>query len=344
MKIAVDAMGGDYAPDHPVAGAILAARQLDADVVLVGQRERVEETLRRYPRAPRMEIVHADEVVGMDEAPATAVRRKRNSSIHVCAELLRDGEVQGLVSAGNTGAVMVTVKLFSGTLTGVDRPALAVVLPSRKGRTVLLDVGANVDPKSHHLVQFAVMGNYFASQILGISKPRIGLLSIGEEAGKGTDLIREAHAALTESPLNFLGNVESTEVYSGAADVVVCDGFTGNVVLKTGEAVVETMLHILRDELTSSWVSKLGARILRESFRNYRKRVHYAQFGGAPLIGARGLCVICHGRSSATAIKNGIRVALEYGRHRVNERIEEALAELVQEGERLASAVRTNST
>ncbi len=328
MKIAVDAMGGDHAPEHPVAGAVMAARELGADVVLVGQEERIKAVLQRHPNAPPMDIVHADEVIEMDDAPATALRRKRNSSIHVAAKLLRDGEVQGFVSAGNTGAVMVMVKLFVGTITGVDRPALAVILPSRRGRTVLIDVGANVNPKSRHLVQFAVMGSFFAQTILGLENPRVGLLSIGEEVGKGTELTRSAHAALQASPLNFLGNVEARESYSGDADVVVSDGFTGNVVLKTSEAVVETMLHLLREELTSSRRNKLGARIARGAFRSYRTRVHYAEFGGAPLLGARGLCVICHGRSSARAIMNGIRVTMEYGQHGVNERIEEMLAGL----------------
>ncbi len=329
MRIAVDAMGGDHAPEHPVAGAILAARELGAEVVLVGQEDRIHEVLRRHPAPPNLSIIHAEEVVEMDESPATALRRKRGSSIHVAAKLLRDGEVQGFVSAGNTGAVMITVKLYVGTITGVDRPALAVILPSRRGRTVLIDVGANIDPKTRQLVEFGVMGSLFAQTILGLENPRVGLLSIGEEAGKGTELIRQAHAALEVSPLNFLGNVEAREIYSGDADVVVSDGFTGNVVLKTSEAVVETMLHLLREELSSSRVNMLGARIARGAFRSYRGRVHYAEFGGAPLLGARGLCVICHGRSSARAIMNGIRVTMEYGRHGVNERIEEMLAGLV---------------
>ncbi len=329
MRIAVAAMGGDHAPEHPVAGAILAARELGAEVVLVGQEDRIHEVLRRHPAPPNLSIIHAEEVVEMDESPATALRRKRDSSIHVAAKLLRDGEVQGFVSAGNTGAVMITVKLYVGTITGVDRPALAVILPSRRGRTVLIDVGANIDPKTRQLVEFGVMGSLFAQTILGLENPRVGLLSIGEEAGKGTELIRQAHAALEVSPLNFLGNVEAREIYSGDADVVVSDGFTGNVVLKTSEAVVETMLHLLREELSSSRVNMLGARIARGAFRSYRGRVHYAEFGGAPLLGARGLCVICHGRSSARAIMNGIRVTMEYGRHGVNERIEEMLAGLV---------------
>lgn len=332
MRIAVDAMGGDHAPEHPVAGAVLAACELGADVVLVGQEDRIQEVLRRHSRSAKVSIVHADEVVGMDETPTTALRRKRNSSIHVAAKLLRDGEVQGLVSAGNTGAIMVTVKFYVGTINGVDRPALAVILPSRRGRTVLIDVGANIDPKIHQLVEFGVMGSLFAQTILGLTNPRVGLLSIGDEAGKGTELIRSAHAAFEVSPLNFLGNVEARDIYSGEADVVVSDGFTGNVVLKTSEAVVETMLHLLHEEFSKSRLNMVGARIGRSAFRSYRARVHYAEFGGAPLLGARGLGVICHGRSSARAIMNGIRVTMEYARHGVNDRIEEMLAGLVVDG------------
>ncbi len=328
MRIAVDAMGGDHAPDIPVAGALLAARELGAEIVLVGQQDRIESVIKNHPAAPDIEIVHADEVIGMDESPATALRRKRGSSIHKAAQLLRDGEVGGVVSAGNTGAVMITAKLYAGTITGVDRPALSVVLPTLVGHMVLLDVGANIDPKSQHLVQFGVMGHFLASQLLGAQNPKVGLLSIGEEAGKGTDLIREGHAALSRAPLNFIGNVESNDIYSGATDVVVCDGFTGNVVLKTSEAVVETMLYLLREELTSSRRGKLGARLAREAFRSYRKRVDYAEWGGANLLGIKGSCVICHGRSSAKAIVSGIRVALEYGNKRVNERIGEALLAL----------------
>ncbi len=328
MRIAVDAMGGDHAPDIPVAGALLAARELGAEIVLVGQQDRIESIIKDQQAAPDIEIVHADEVIGMDESPVTALRRKRGSSIHKAAQLLRDGEVGGVVSAGNTGAVMITAKLYAGTISGVDRPALSVVLPTLVGHMVLLDVGANIDPKSQHLVQFGVMGHFLATQLLGAENPKVGLLSIGEEAGKGTDLIREGHAALSRAPLNFIGNVESNDIYNGATDVVVCDGFTGNVVLKTSEAVVETMLYLLREELTSSRRGKLGARLAREAFRNYRKRVDYAEWGGANLLGIKGSCVICHGRSSAKAIMSGIRVALEYGNKRVSERIGEALLAL----------------
>lgn len=330
MRIAVDAMGGDHVPEHPVNGAILAARDFDVEVVLVGDEEVVAPALARHGNPSGVEIHHAPEAIGMEESPAVAVRRKRRSSIHETARLLRDGEVQGAVSAGNTGAVMAVVKVIVGTLTGVDRPALAVVLPTRAGPTVLLDVGANIDPKGHQLVQFAVMGYHFAREILGVDPPRVGLLSIGEEEIKGNELIREAHAALRRTELNFVGNVEAQDLYAGRADVVVSDGFTGNIVLKTSEAAAETLRHMLREEFSRSLGGRLGALLARGAFRRLRARVDYAEFGGAPLLGVRGLCVICHGRSSPRAIRNGVRVVVEYGEHRVNERIETALAELTR--------------
>lgn len=328
MRIAVDAMGGDHAPTHPVNGAILAARELEVEVVLVGDEAVVRPLLAAQGNPPRVEFVHAEEVIGMDESAATGVRRKRKSSIHVAARLLRDGEVRGFVSAGNTGAVMAVAKVLVGTLEGVDRPALAVVVPTQRGRAVVLDVGANVEPKAEQLVQFAIMGHHFAREILGVGEPRVGLLSIGEEEGKGNELIRAAHATLKGSQLNFLGNVEARDLYRGKADVVVCDGFTGNILLKTSEAAVETLRHLLREEFTRTWTGRIGALFARAAFTRLRQRVDYAEFGGAPLLGVRGLTVICHGRSSPRAIRNGVRVALEYGEHQVNRRIEEALASL----------------
>lgn len=328
MRIAVDAMGGDHAPEHPINGAILAARELDMEVVLVGDEGVLREALRRHRDPPGVEIAHAPQSIGMDEPVATAVRRKRQSTIHVAARLLRDGDVHGFVSAGNTGAVMAVVKVIVGTLDGVDRPALAVVLPTQRGRAVVLDVGANVEPKARQLVQFAVMGNHFAREILGVERPRIGLLSIGEEAGKGNELIRGAHNTLKSSSLNFIGNVEARDLYTGKSDVVVCDGFTGNILLKTSEAAVDTLRRLLREEFMRTLAGRIGALLARSAFARLRQRVDYAEFGGAPLLGVRGLTVICHGRSSPRAIRNGIRVATEYGQHDVNRRIEEGLAAL----------------
>lgn len=328
MRIAVDAMGGDHAPEHPVAGAVLAARELGLDVILVGGEEVIRAELAQHGNVAGVDVVHAEQAIGMDESPAVAVRRKRQSSIHVGARLLRDGDVQGFVSAGNTGAVMAVVKVIVGTLDGVDRPALAVVLPTQTGRAVVLDVGANIEPKSHQLVQFAVMGHHFAREILGVARPGVGLLSVGEEAGKGNELIRTAHRALVAAPLNFIGNAEARDLYQGRVDVVVCDGFTGNILLKASESTAEMISLMLREEFSRRWMSRVGALLGRGAFRRLAQRVDYAEFGGAPLLGIRGLAVICHGRSNAWAIRNGVRVAAAHGRHAVNEHIEKALAEL----------------
>ena len=340
MRIAVDAMGGDYAPECPVNGGLLAARELGVEVVLVGDRDRIGAALARN-RGSRdgIDVVHAEQAIGMEEAAATVVRRKRLSSIHVAARLLRQGEVSGVVSAGNTGAVMAVIKVIAGTLAGVDRPALAVLVPTQKGRAVVLDVGANVEPKASHLVQFAVMGHHFAREILALETPRVGLLSIGEEAGKGNELIRAAHGILSDSPLNFLGNVEARDLYRGNADVVVCDGFTGNILLKTSEAAAETLRHLMAEEFRRTAMGRLAGLLGRSTFRALRERVDYAEFGGAPLLGVRGISVICHGRSNPRAIRNGVRVAMEYGAHQVSARIEEQLAAM-----RGVTAVRHEST
>jgi len=340
VRIAVDAMGGDHAPEHPVSGAVMAARELGVEIALVGDEAALAPALARHGSPDGIDIVHTEEAIGMDESVALAIRQKRRSSIHEAARLLRRGEVQGLVSAGNTGAVMAISKVIVGTLNGVDRPALAVVLPTQMGRAIVLDVGANVEPKSRHLVQFAVMGTHFASEILGVERPRVGLLSIGEEAGKGNDLVRKAHATLRESPLNFIGNVEANDLYRGRADVVVCDGFTGNILLKTSEAAVETLRFLMRTEFTRTWSGRLAGILGRGAFRRLRGRVDYAEFGGAPLLGLRGLAVICHGRSNPRAMRNGVRVALEYGQHGVDRRIEVALNDMQSNAAAPAATVR----
>ena len=301
MKIAVDAMGGDSAPESPVDGAVLAARELDSEIVLVGDETAIKTRLVAQGSPARISVVHASEVIGMDEPVATAIRRKRKSSIHVAARLLRDGEVDGFISAGNTGAIMAVTKVIAGTLAGVDRPALAVVLPTQAGPAIVLDVGANVDPKSRQLVQFALIGDQFAKALLEIPAPRIGLLSIGEEAGKGNDLVRTAHRVLREEAINFVGNVEASDLYRGAVDVVVCDGFVGNILIKTSEAVVEMMRHMLSREFKRTLAGRLGGLLAQGAFRRLRGRVDYEEFGGALLLGVRGLTVIGHGRSTPRA-------------------------------------------
>lgn len=328
MRIAVDAMGGDHAPESPVAGAVLAARELGAQVVLVGDEAVVRPVLERHGSPEGVTIVHAPEAITMDEPAAIAVRKKRHSSIHEGARLVRAGEVRGFVSAGNTGAVMAVVKVIVGTLAGVDRPALAVILPTQAGHAVVLDVGANLEPRPHQLLQFAVMGYHFAGEVLGIATPRVGLLSIGEEEGKGNDLIRGTHAMLRASKLNFVGNVEARDLYAGRCDVVVCDGFTGNVLLKSSEAAVDTMRALLREEFLRTGMGRVAALLARGAFERLRRRVDYAEYGGAPLLGVRGLTIIGHGRSSPAAIRNAVRVAMGHAEHGVNRRIEEALASL----------------
>jgi glycerol-3-phosphate acyltransferase PlsX len=322
-------MGGDFAPVNPVAGAILAARELGSRVVLVGKSDEIERELDRLEArgVGGITIVHASETVGMEESPANALRRKKDSSMRVAANLVAEGKAQALVSAGNSGAVMATAMFVLGTVEGVDRPALAAVVPNLKGLSVWLDVGANVDSKPQHVVQWAVMAHIYARDILGIGSPRVGLLSIGQEAGKGNDLVKETFRLLRAAPVNFIGNVEGHDIFNGNADVIVCDGFTGNVALKVIESSVETLFHFLRQEFSRSWRTRLGYLLSRPAFKSFKKRVDYAEFGGVPLLGVRGATIISHGRSSPRAIRNAIRVAGEVVKNRVNEHIQTQIRE-----------------
>ncbi len=327
-RIAVDAMGTDGAPLTEVEGAILAARAGYAEVVLVGLQDVLKRELaRRDARSLPIQVAHASEAVTMEDEAAKAFRRKRDSSIRVAARLIREGKADGLISAGNTGAVMTTVKFVLGALEGVDRPALAAVFPTSTGKAaVLLDVGANVDCKPQHLEQFAVMGEIYYRVIFGVERPRVGLLSIGEEEQKGNELTREAFLLLKELPLNFVGNVEGRDLYNGRVEVIVCDGFIGNVALKISEGLIEAVSSLLKEALSSTLSSKVGYVLSRKAFQHFRKRVDYSEYGGAPLLGVRGVCIICHGGSNANAIKNAIRVAAEFAEGRVNEKIESELA------------------
>jgi glycerol-3-phosphate acyltransferase PlsX len=326
VRIAVDAMGGDVGPTVTVEGAVAAAREYKVEIVLVGDKATVERELARHGAA-RLPVTvrHASQVVSMDESPSQALRRKRDSSLRIAAELVRDGEAGAFVSAGNTGAAMAIAMFTLGVLPGVDRPAIAVVLPNLKGRTILLDVGANVDPKPKHLVQYAVMGQMYARDILGIASPRVGLLSVGEEEGKGNELVREVFKTLEAMPLNFAGNVEGRDLYNGTVDVVVTDGFTGNVALKISESLADMIVHLIREELTSTPIAKLGALLVRPAFRRFWKRVDYNELGGAPLLGINGACIISHGASPPRAVKNAIRVATEWLRSDVNAHIRAAI-------------------
>jgi phosphate acyltransferase len=329
IKIAVDAMGSDNSPQSEVEGAVQAARAWAVSIVLVGKEPILTPLLKQNGGdGLAIEIHNASQVVLMDEPPAVALRKKRDSSVRVAAELVRAGKASGLVSAGNTGAVMAISKTVMGVLHGVDRPALAAVVPTLTGHAVLLDVGANVACKPHHLVQFAIMGHLFSKKIVGISSPRVGLMSVGEEESKGNELTKEVHKNLKKISLNFIGNVEGRDLYNGRADVIVCDGFTGNVALKTSEGLIEAVLKLLGDELSSNLQAKVGALLTQQSFKRLKKRLDYSEYGGAPLIGLRGVTIICHGRSSSNAIKNAIRVAKEYAESQVNATLEAELSQL----------------
>lgn len=327
-RIAVDAMGTDSAPLPEVEGAILAAREKRAEVLLVGPQDVLKRELaRRNAQGLNIEVVHASEAVKMTDAAAKAFRQKRDSSIRVAARLVREGKADGLISAGNTGAVMTTVKIVLGTLEGVDRPALAAVFPtSQRKAAVLLDVGANVDCKPSHIEQFAVMGETYYRMMFGVERPRVGLLSIGEEDHKGNDLTLEAFQLLKQLPLNFVGNVEGRDLYNGRVEVIVCDGFIGNVALKISEGLIEAVSSLLKEALSSTLSSKVGYVLSRKAFKNFKKRVDYSEYGGALLLGVRGVSIICHGGSNANAIKNAIRVAAEFADGRVNEKISSELA------------------
>jgi glycerol-3-phosphate acyltransferase PlsX len=328
ITIAVDAMGGDHAPRAEVEGSILAAREFGVHILLVGQPAAVRAELAECaaPNLP-IEVVAASEVITMEDHPAQAFRRKKDSSVHVAARLVRDKKADAMVSAGNTGAVMTVARFTLGTLSSVDRMALAAPFPNAKGGvSVLLDVGANVDSKPEHLVQFAVMGEIYYRATFGSRRPRVGLLSVGEEEIKGNELTREVNNRLKEIPVNFVGNVEGGDLFSGAVDVIVCDGFVGNIALKICEGLALQIFGLVKKALKSSLASQLGYMFSRGAFRGLSKRIDYTEYGGAPLLGVRGVCVIGHGRSNANAVKNAIRVAAGLARARMNEKIEQELS------------------
>ncbi len=328
--IAVDAMGSDRAPKPEIEGAILAARHYDVRVLLVGPTHALKAELARHLSAAWLpiEIVNATEVIGMGEKAAQAVRSKRDSSMRVGLRLVRDGRADGFITAGNTGAAMAAAKMVLGMLPGVDRPGLAGAFPTAKGTvSVMVDIGANVDSKPYNLEQFAVMGEIYCRNIFGVPQPRVGLLSVGEEESKGNELTRAAHPLLKQLPLNFVGNVEGRDLYNGNADVIVCDGFVGNVALKISEGLVGAVRYLLKESLRATITSQVGFLLSRRAFADFKKRLDYAEYGGAPLLGVKGVCIIGHGSSNANAIKNAIRVAAEFARENLNTRIEQGLAE-----------------
>ena len=315
MKIALDAMGGDRAPRVIVEGALAARGELagGTSIILVGRRDAIEPEL-AHLNVPdgAFEIVEAREVVAMDEQPSATLRKKRESSIAVGLRLQSDGQAQGFVSAGNTGAVAANALIILGRIKGVERPAIATYVPTRGGGSVLLDVGASIDSKPAHLVQYAIMGACYAECILSRPRPRVGLLNIGEERSKGTEVIQEVYKLLEASDLNFIGNVEGRDIFADAVDVTVCDGFVGNVVLKFTESVVDMVSVVLKESIEASVRSKLGALLLRPAFRRLRDTFDYAEYGGAPLLGVDGVCTICHGSSSPRAIKNAVLATQRY--------------------------------
>ena len=328
ITIALDAMGSDSAPRPEVEGAILAAREFGVRVLLVGQSAVLKAELGRHAkRGAEIEIVAASEVITMNDAPLQAYRKKKDSSMHVAARLVKSGGAQAMVTAGNTGAAMATARFLLGMLPSVDRPALAAPFPTARGGTsVLLDGGANVDSRPAHLVQFAVMGENYYRAIFGTRRPRVGLLSIGEEETKGNELVRETFSRLKKTSLNFVGNVEGKEIFAGDVDVIVCDGFIGNVALKISEGVAHHIRGMLKKALKSTLSAQFGALFSRGAFQEFKKQIDYSEYGGAPMLGVRGVTVIGHGRSNANAIKNAIRVATELVRSKVSEKIEEELS------------------
>jgi phosphate acyltransferase len=328
--IVLDAMGSDKAPEPEVRGAILACREYPVRVHLVGPEATLRSMLEQHLQGERLpiEIVNATERIGMDEKAAVAVRNKLDSSMRVGLKLVREKRAHGFLTAGNTGAAMATAKMVLRALPGVDRPALTAILPTSSGSPcVLLDVGANVECKAHNLEQFAVMGEMYSRSVLKIARPRVGLLSIGEEENKGNELTRESYGLLKQLPINFIGNVEGRDIFNGNADVVICDGFVGNVALKTSEGLGKLISEMLRESLTRTVTAQAGALLSRKALHAFKKRLDYREYGGAPLLGVRGVCIVGHGSSNDRAIMNGIRVAAEFAQAGINDRIEREFAQ-----------------
>ena len=327
MKIVVDAMGGDHAPEAAVEGAVMAAREYETEIILTGLSDQIHSILNRLDPEHHLsiQVVHADEVVGMHDSASKVLRSKRKSSMKIGLDLVKEGTASAFLSAGNTGAVLAYSTIILRPLKGVDRPAIAIQLPTLKGDAILLDAGANVDCKTNQLFQFGIMGHVFAEYILGKKNPLVGLLSIGEEDGKGNEIVKEAFQMLKASHINFIGNVEGKEVYRGNADVIVCDGFTGNVALKISESLAEMIGSNLKRLFKSNWLSKLGYLLLKPKLDEFKKKVDYSETGGAPLLGVNGVVIIAHGSSSPKAIKNAINRARELSEKNINAHIQQGI-------------------
>jgi glycerol-3-phosphate acyltransferase PlsX len=324
MKIAVDAMGGDYAPRVVVQGVVEAVKEYDLDILLVGNSSLIKEELdkiKKYP-AEKIKVIHTDEVIEMDDPPAASVRKKKNSSISVAMNLVKSKEADAFVSAGNTGAVVCAATLYLGLLPGIERPGIAILFPTLKGISLVCDVGANIDPKPLHLLQYAIMADAYYRLVLDYKlKPTVGLLSVGEEATKGTDFVKETHNLLFQSPIKFVGNVEGKEIFSGKCNIIVCDGYVGNVALKVTESVAEMLGKILRKTIVKGIFGKLGTLLLAGNLKRFKKELDYSEHGGAPLLGVNGVVIIAHGRSSNKAIKHAIRAAKVEVERKVNQKI-----------------------
>jgi glycerol-3-phosphate acyltransferase PlsX len=336
VRVALDAMGGDNAPGEIVLGAVQAAREYGIGVYLVGREEAIRAELARHDTSGLdLPIIHTDEVIEMDEHPANAVRRKKNASMMLALQLVRDGKALGAVSAGNSGAMMAAALFTLKRIEGVDRPALGGVFPTKDGACLVIDIGANTDCKPEYLQQFALMGSSYMERIFGVSSPRVALLANGEEETKGSQLVQDTHQLLKVNAatlgLNFIGNVEGRDIPAGSADVIVCDGFVGNVVLKLSEGLAETLIDLLRTQMTSTLPSKLAGAVLRPGLRKVFQRLDYAEYGGVPLLGVNGSAIISHGRSKAKAIKNALRVARQTAETNVAGAIADGLAKLQTE-------------
>lgn len=334
MYIALDAMGGDYAPLCNIEGAIQFASEYKIGVYLVGHKDIIQQQIQKNNLSISglpIEIVHAEETIGMDESPSIALRKKRNSSMHVAGKLVREGKAQAFVSAGNTGAAMSIGKFVIGSAEGIERPGIAVAFPNKKGsKTVLIDVGANVDSRPRHLLYFAVMGHTYVKEILGTSNnPKIGILSIGEEEGKGNELVKDTYPLLKMTKLNFIGNAEGRDIFTGDFDVIVCDGFVGNVVLKTAESLGMIILEMIKEEVEKSLISKIGAALMLPALKRFKKKADFSEYGGAPLLGTKGTCIITHGRADGKAIKNALRFASEFVNHDFNNKLLENIQNLI---------------
>lgn len=328
MRIAVDGMGGDKAPQAIVAGAVDAAKEFDVRIVLVGDQNLLRSELEKIADVPKtITVHHAGSFIRMDESAAISIRKKKDASVSICADLAKEGEVDAFVTAGHTGAAVVASTLKLRLLQGIERPGIGIALPTLGDNpTLLIDVGANIDTKPLHLYQYALMGDVYFRYILRKNRPSVGILNIGEEETKGTEYVKEAHQLLNKSRLHFIGNVEGRDIFNGKVDIVVCDGFVGNVVLKVSESIADVIGKLLKQELKRSPITMLGAMLAKPAFDALKKEVDYSEYGGAPLLGVDGSCIISHGSSNARAIKNAIRRAMEFVKYEINQHILEAVA------------------